>query len=324
MLNHLMTVGRNSEDQLSHIFIITDVLAPHKLKPNIQIRFKKKGSDKISGISDLNDVELKAAVHQLRQLGNKPFVEYLKQNEYSWREAEIEFMEIIIDCQAQTWGEYFIKRDPERLNDYPQNEFSFKQISQNWLEHLKQQQQLFNETGINPSDNEHFDFYTPGMVEWTKPVDLLTKNQVYRLSPAEFTATKKYYQDKDVVVVELDGEKMVSDDDILEEFIHKFKLGVVTKEEDANNCFPDYDLQDPLHGLAFAMDDLSNLSADLKKPIVVFYSGFYHGTIVTRGNILGVLMASILPEYDINQSSTIQLDGPSDEYTRLFNVFLEC
>lgn len=267
---------------------------------------------------------MKAAVHQLRQLGNKPFVEYLKQNEYSWREAEIEFMEIIIDCQAQMWEEYFIKRDPERLNDYLQNEFSFKQISQNWLEHLKQQQQLFNKTGINPSDNEHFDFYTPGMVAWTEPVDLLTENQVYRLSPAELTAAKKYYQDKDVVVVELDGEKMVSDDDILEEFIQKFKLDVATMEEDANNCFPDYDLQDPLHGLAFAMDDLSNLSADLKKPIVVFYSGFYHGTIVTRGNILGVLMASILPEYDINQSSTIQLDGPSDEYTRLFNVFLEC
>ncbi|SUP59556.1 Uncharacterised protein [Weissella viridescens] len=70
-------------------------------------------------------------------------------------------------------------------------------------------------------------------------------------------------------VIEFYGKDIPDLDTFLKQCIQKFKLPVITPEEDEDEQFPDYNIPDPLHGLSYAMMDLSNISDYPQQPIMM-------------------------------------------------------
>lgn len=154
----------------------------------------------------------------------------------------------------------------------------------------------------------------------------MNKNQVYRLSPAEIKDVFLKYKKTDAKIITIDGENIVKIDDFFNACCKAFELKFYGNPEEDDDFFPDYDIPDPFHGLShelcFSLDHLVKPDQE----IVLILTNFYGMVpwVVENAQILGLFVDSVLPYYDLDQSSAYIIEKTDEKYRRKFNVYLEC
>ncbi|WP_307994851.1 hypothetical protein [uncultured Weissella sp.] len=154
----------------------------------------------------------------------------------------------------------------------------------------------------------------------------MKRNQIYRVSEFELNQRLDELWNG-VKVIEFYGKDIPDLDTFLKQCIQKFKLPVITPEEDEDEQFPDYNIPDPLHGLSYAMMDLSNISDYPQQPIMMvihdemkfLYAADYNDS----GIVWNMFISSLFPYYDMDQEIRKKVaQRPSNKIKRKFDLYL--
>lgn len=155
----------------------------------------------------------------------------------------------------------------------------------------------------------------------------MKKNQVYRIGPNEVSNIYNQYQNTGTKVITIDGTNIITLEDFFDACCKAFELKFYGDPEKDDDFFPDYDVPDPFHGLShelcFSLDHLVLSGQEIVLVLEKFYSMV--GSITENAQILGMLIDSVLPYYDLDQSSSASwIQETPLEKRRKFNVYLEC